>query len=44
MKLTKGKVIAVLAIVVALAAAFWYGGNAPGLQGWTLGPQDWKAV
>ena len=40
MKLTKGKVIAVLAIVVALAAAFWYGGNAPGLQGWTVGPQD----
>lgn len=35
MKLTKGKIIAALAIVAVLAGAFWYGGSAPGLQGWT---------
>lgn len=36
MKLTKGKFIAALAVLAVLAAAFWYGGSAPGLQGWTL--------
>ena len=40
MKLTKGKVIGALAILVILAAAFWYGGNAPGLQGWTVGVRE----
>lgn len=36
MKLTKGKIIAIVAVVVVLAAAFWYGGSAPGMQGWTV--------
>ena len=36
MKLTKGKVIAAAVAAVILAAAFWYGGGAPGLQGWTV--------
>lgn len=31
----KWKVLAPAVIVVVLAFAFWYGGNAPGLQGWT---------
>ena len=39
MKLAKGKVIAVLAVVAILAGAFWYGGGAPGLQGWTVEKQ-----
>ena len=37
MKLTKGKVIGAAAVVAVLVFAFWYGGNAPGLQGWTVG-------
>ena len=44
MKLTKGKLIAALIIVAVLAAAFWYGGNAPGLQGWTVRGQESGAV
>lgn len=32
MKLTKGKIIAAVAVIAVLAGAFWYGGNAPGLQ------------
>ncbi len=35
-KQNKWKVIAPVMIAVVLAAAFWYGGNAPGLQGWTV--------
>ena len=35
-KQNKWKVIALVMIAVVLAAAFWYGGNAPGLQGWTV--------
>lgn len=35
MKLTKGKVLGILAGVMVLAFAFWYGGSAPGLQGWS---------
>lgn len=33
---TKNKIIAAVMIVVVLAAAFWYGGSAPGLQGWRV--------
>lgn len=44
MKLTRGKLLAALAVVVILAAAFWYGGNAPGLQGWTVQGQESGAV
>ena len=32
-KKNKWKIIAPLLVVIVLAAAFWYGGNAPGLQG-----------
>lgn len=32
----KWKVIALFLIVVVLAAAFWYGGGAPGMQGWQV--------
>ena len=32
----KWKVLAPLVIAVVLAAAFWYGGSAPGLQGWQV--------
>lgn len=35
-KKNKWKVIAPLLVVIVLAAAFWYGGNAPGLQGWQV--------
>jgi hypothetical protein len=35
-KFTKNKVIAALFIIVVLAAAFWCGGGAPGLQGWSV--------
>ena len=40
----EGKVIGALAILVILAAAFWYGGNAPGLQGWTVGVRESSPV
>ena len=36
----KWKVIVPVLIVAVLAAAFWYGGNAPGLQGWTVEKND----
>ena len=36
MKLTKGKIIAAVAILVVLVAAFWWGGNSPGLQGFDV--------
>ena len=44
MKLTKGKIIAAVAVIAVLAGAFWYGGNAPGLQGWTVQEQEISAV
>ena len=36
MKITKGKIIAAVAILVVLVAAFWWGGNSPGLQGFDV--------
>ena len=36
---TKG-VIAAVVILAVLAAAFWYGGGAPGLQGWAAAPAE----
>lgn len=36
MKITKNKIIAFVLLLVVLAAAFWYGGGAPGLQGWNV--------
>ncbi len=32
----KWKIIIAVIVLAALGAAFWYGGNAPGLQGWTV--------
>lgn len=40
MKLTKGKIIAAIAIVVVLIGAFWWGGSAPGLQGFDVNPNN----
>lgn len=39
-KQNKRKVLLPLAVLVILAAAFWYGGDAPGLQGWDSGPNS----
>ena len=36
MKITKNKIIACALILIVLAATFWYGGDAPGLQGWNV--------
>lgn len=33
----KGKIIAGVVIVAVLAFLFWWGGDAPGLQGWSVG-------
>lgn len=38
-KITRNKVIAFAAIIILLASAFWYGGSAPGLQGWNVTEQ-----
>lgn len=35
-KFTKNKIIAFLVIAVILVASFWYGGGAPGLQGFNI--------
>ena len=35
MRKYKNKLIAGIVIVIVLVFAFWYGGNAPGLRGWT---------
>lgn len=40
MKRSQKTILAVLAAALLLAAAFWYGGDAPGLQGWTLSGQE----
>lgn len=40
---TKG-VIAAVVILAVLAAAFWYGGGAPGLQGWAAAPAETETV
>ena len=37
-KISKNKVIAAIVIIAVLAAAFWYGGGAPGLQEWNISP------
>ena len=39
-RMTKNKVIAGIAIIAILAVAFWYGGNAPGLQGWGISSSE----
>ncbi len=35
MKLTKNKIIGIAIVIMVLAIAFWWGGNAPGLQGFS---------
>lgn len=35
-KMNKWKVIVPVLVVAILAGAFWYGGGAPGMQGWTV--------
>ena len=39
-KKNKWKVIVPVLIAAVLAAAFWYGGGAPGLQGWNVADND----
>ena len=39
-KQNKWKVIVPVLIAAVLAAAFWYGGGAPGMQGWEVGKND----
>ena len=36
----KGRILVALLIVAVLTTAFYYGGNAPGLQGWSIKPQE----
>nr|WP_312577123.1 DUF4430 domain-containing protein [Sedimentibacter sp.] len=44
-KITRNKTIAFIVIVIVLAWAFWYGGGAPGLQGWNVSlPSDTQVV
>lgn len=38
MKFSKNKIIAGILIIFVLGLTFWYGGNAPGLQGWNSKP------
>lgn len=35
-KFTKNKLIAALVVITILTVIFWYGGDAPGLQGWSV--------
>lgn len=39
-KMNKWKVIVPVLVVAILAGAFWYGGGAPGMQGWTVEPDE----
>lgn len=39
-KKNKWKIIVPIVIVAILAGAFWYGGGAPGLQGWSVNKTD----
>ncbi len=37
MKITRNKIIIALGVLAILAVTFWWGGNAPGLRGWSIG-------
>lgn len=37
-KITRNKVFVAIAIIAVLVATYWYGGGAPGLQGWNVSP------
>lgn len=39
-KKNKWKVIVPVLVIAILAGAFWYGGGAPGMQGWTVEPDE----
>lgn len=39
-KQNKWKVIVPVLILAVLAGTFWYGGGAPGMQGWTVDPDE----
>ena len=39
-KKNKGKIIAIVLVLAVLAAAFYFGGNAPGARGWTVGKTE----
>ena len=39
-KKNRWKVILPVLVAAVLAAAFWYGGGAPGMQGWTVEPSS----
>ena len=40
MKKNKSKIIVGAVIIAVLAFVFWYGGNAPGMRGWTPQPKE----
>ena len=44
MRKHKNKIIAGAVTLILLAAAFWWGGNAPGLHGWNAAPKSAPAV
>lgn len=44
MRKHKNKIIAGAIIVIVLAFVFWYGGDAPGLRGWTPPPKETTAI
>ena len=43
-KINRNKVIASIVMILILGAAFWYGGTAPGSQGWKVSPDMDKTV
>ena len=38
--MNKKRIIIAIAVLAILAVVFWWGGNAPGLQGWTVSDKD----
>lgn len=44
LKFSKNKLIAIIGIIGVLVFAFWFGGNAPGLQGWNVKPEASKII
>ena len=44
MRKHKNKIIAGIVIAILLAFVFWYGGDAPGLRGWTPEPKETASV
>ncbi len=44
MRFNRKKIVGSIVILGVLLFAFWYGGNAPGLQGWNIKPEPKKVV